>query len=232
MTTTMTFAIGDQVGCSDGPCGELTRVIIDPVAREVTHLVIEPKHHRSQARLVPLDLLDPSLPSISLRCTLAHFATLDPAQESEFLPGNGGYSDYEAGHAMSWPYYGIGLGGGMGMGMGGLGAGMGLGGELGYGPPPPPTYESIPIGEIDIHRGDRVHASDDEIGRVQGLVVTMPEHRVSHVLLQEGHLFTRKDVAIPISAIAGLDHGIQLNITKQQVEDLEPVTIDHMSLSR
>jgi hypothetical protein len=53
--------------------------------------------------------------------------------------------------------------------------------------------------------------------------------RVTHVLLREGHLWGRKEVAIPISAVAGIQDGIQLNITKQQVEDLPPVAIDHTS---
>ena len=48
-------------------------------------------------------------------------------------------------------------------------------------------------------------------------------HQVTHVLLQEGHLWGRKEVAIPISAVTGVDDGIRLNITKKQVEELPPV---------
>jgi hypothetical protein len=43
------------------------------------------------------------------------------------------------------------------------------------------------------------------------------------VLLKEGHLWGRKEVAIPVSAVTGYDGGIRLNITKQQVEELPPV---------
>jgi hypothetical protein len=39
-------------------------------------------------------------------------------------------------------------------------------------------------------------------------------------------LWGRKDVATPISAVTGVD-GIRLNTTKQQVQDLPPVDIDH-----
>jgi hypothetical protein len=49
------------------------------------------------------------------------------------------------------------------------------------------------------------------------------------VLLREGHLWGHKEVAIPISAVTGVDDGIRLNITKQQVENLPPVDIDHPS---
>ena len=48
------------------------------------------------------------------------------------------------------------------------------------------------------------------------------DHRVIHVLLREGHLWGRKEVAIPVSAVASLDDGIWLNITKKQVEELPP----------
>jgi hypothetical protein len=41
------------------------------------------------------------------------------------------------------------------------------------------------------------------------------------VLLQAGHMFGRKVVAIPIGAVTAVDeNGIQLNITRQQVKDL------------
>jgi hypothetical protein len=52
---------------------------------------------------------------------------------------------------------------------------------------------------------------------------------VTHVLLQEGHLWGRKEAAIPISAVTRVDDGIRLNITKQQVKDLPPADIDHAS---
>jgi hypothetical protein len=47
------------------------------------------------------------------------------------------------------------------------------------------------------------------------------------VLLQEGHLWGRKEVAIPIGAVAGTSDGIKLTITKQEVQDLPAVDIDH-----
>jgi hypothetical protein len=50
------FAFGATASCSDGSCGEVSRMILDPATRSVTHLVIEPKHRRDSGRLVPLDL--------------------------------------------------------------------------------------------------------------------------------------------------------------------------------
>jgi hypothetical protein len=47
------------------------------------------------------------------------------------------------------------------------------------------------------------------------------------VLLDEGHLWGEKEVAIPISAVTGFEDGVQLNLTKDEVRDLPPVDIDH-----
>jgi len=80
----------------------------------------------------------------------------------------------------------------------------------------------VPLGEADVDRGDPVHALDGEIGRVQGLLVDPDDHRVTHVLLQEGHLWGRKKVSIPVGAVTGVENGIQLSRTKKQVEDLPP----------
>jgi hypothetical protein len=49
------------------------------------------------------------------------------------------------------------------------------------------------------------------------------DHRVTHVLLREGHIWGRKEVAIPISAVVTVDEGIRLNITKEQVGNLPPL---------
>ncbi len=89
------------------------------------------------------------------------------------------------------------------------------------------TYDTVPLGEVAVRRGEHVHATDGDIGQVQGLVIDPRNHHVTHVLLQEGHLWGRKEVAIPISAVAGVDDGIRLNITKHEVQDLPPVDIDH-----
>jgi sporulation protein YlmC with PRC-barrel domain len=99
-------------------------------------------------------------------------------------------------------------------------------GSLGLGglntPPPVPVIiqDVVPLGEADVDRGEPVHALDGEIGRVQGFLVDPNDHRVTHVLLEEGHLWGRKKVSIPVSAVTGVENGIQLSLTKKQVEDL------------
>src|SRR5262249_41818665 len=87
------------------------------------------------------------------------------------------------------------------------------------------TYDTIPLGEVEVRRGDAVHATDGDIGHVQGLVIDPRSHHVSHVLLQEGHLWGRKEVSIPISSVTRVDDGIWLSISKQDVAGPPPAGI-------
>ncbi len=217
MASLMQFTIGADVICDEGVLGTVSRVIIDPVAKAVTHLVIEPKHRIGLGRLVPLDIVDSSNGKIRIHCTTAEFELLEPAEETEFLPGTNNTLGYERDQTWAMPYYGLGLGGLGGAGIGGVGASNVV---------QPVTHDTIPLGEIAIRRGEQVHATDGDIGKVQGLVIDPRNHQVAHVLLQEGHLWGRKEVAIPISAVLSVDNGVRLSITKGEIEALPPVDID------
>jgi sporulation protein YlmC with PRC-barrel domain len=186
------FAMGAEARCADGPGGKVIRLIVEPATETVTHLVVEPRHRQGAGRLVPLDLVDATADGIRLRCTVQEFGRLEAAEETELMDG---LTD--------------------GMALGALGPPMGA---------PAPVQavvrDVVPLGEEDIERGEAVHALDGEIGRVEGLRVDPDDHRVTHVLLAEGHLWGRKDVAIPASAVTKVENGIWLNLTKKQVENL------------
>jgi len=211
----MEFKLGARASCSDGHCGEVSRTILDPASRSVTHLVIEHKHQSGSGRLVPIDLVDTAGGEITLRCTLAEFEEFDASEDVE-LAGD----DYGGGYGEPESVQGYGNVGGMGVGASasGMGIGMGLGHRT-------RTYvtDNVPLGEAEVARHESVHALDGEIGKVEGFIVSSDDHKVTHVLLQEGHRWGRKEVAIPVSAITAVDEGIRLNLTKQQVEDLPPL---------
>lgn len=210
------FTIGNDVSCSDGSRGRLSRVVVDPVARALTHLVVEPKRGQGAGRLVPVDLVESTQHEIRLRCATVEFEALEHAEEEQFLPGASGQWGYGQGEVVSWPYYGLGMGG---MGLGGMGLGnMNAGPQV-------ITRDRVPVGEVEVRRGERVHATDGDIGHVQGLVVDPADHHVTHVLLDEGHLWGRKAVAIPIGAVTGVEDGVRLNLTKDELGALPRVEI-------
>jgi sporulation protein YlmC with PRC-barrel domain len=195
----VTMPIGAHVSCTDGACGQVSRLIVNPAAREVTHIVVDPEHRNGPGRLVPVELADATTGQIRLRCTLAEFQTLQPAEETESVPDLDptGHASHRRNQA---PF------------------------RLRAGLPDPPrevTVDSVPSGEVDIRHGLTVCATDGEIGQVQGLVMEAGGHQVTHVLLQEGHMWGRKEVAIPIGAVTKIGTMIiHLSITKHQVEDL------------
>jgi hypothetical protein len=212
----MEFTFGSRASCSDGHCGELTRTIFDPAKRTVTHLVIEPKHRPGAGRLVPIELADTAGGEISLRCTRAEFDLFDPSEDIQLVQG----LDYTGGYG---PDAVAGYGGVGGMGVGGSVSGMGIGASLGH-ETPTVSSENVPEGEGEVARHDHVHATDGLIGELNGFVVDPGDHRVTYLLLREGHVWGRHEIAIPVSAVTAADPIIRLNLTKKQVEELPPRT--------
>jgi hypothetical protein len=209
MADTTEFTIGAEVSCGDEECGKLARVVLDPIAKAVTHVVVEPKALEDVSRLVPVDRVESATPEqVKLNLTKDEFGKLESAEDVQFLPGTPLAGAFGPGQVIAWPYYSL----DMGLAESDLVT--------------PVTYDKVPLGEVEVRRGDRVHATDGEIGRVEGLVVDSGDKHVTHVLLQEGHLWGRHDVALPISTVDKVDEeGIKLKLTKEQVKGLPPVDI-------
>ncbi|QMU77002.1 PRC-barrel domain containing protein [Streptacidiphilus sp. PB12-B1b] len=218
MNQSTQYGIGARVHCQDEDCGRLDRVVIDPVGKRLTHLVVDPRHGQGNKRLVPIDLVDPAATTaddVRLRCSLDGFEALDPAEETDFAPGTGELG-YEPEQMVSLPYYGLGAGG----------VGIGDPGLMSPLNPAPVVYDRVPAGEVQIRRGDRIEATDGEIGKVKGLVVDPQDGGVTHVLLAEGHLWGRKTVAVPIRSVTCAAGGVTVALTKKELEDLPPVPVE------
>lgn len=200
-----TFEIGAHVDATDGRCGTLSRLIFDPIADVLTHLVVEFVDKRELARLVPVDLVvDANEDVIRLSCTKQRFEQLDEAADLQFLPVDPAATGYGPGTHV-WPWYSLGM-------------------PLGHHPSAMGT-DRVPLGEVEIRRGDPVHAKDGEVGAVEGLVIDPADRHVTHVILQEGHLWGRKQVAIPIGAAAHVADALHVDLTKAEIEALPPVDV-------
>ena len=205
------FILGSSVSCRDSPCGELTGIVVDPGPRTVTHLVVTPPQRGAAARLVPVRLAAAGTAAIDLRCSTSQFEELQPAVQTQTVPGALGDVDNGQEHQLSAPYYG----------RGGLGLAMAVGTGLGSGTAPRQiTSDRIPAGTVELRPGEHVHATDGPIGKVQGLIVVNRGHRVAHVLLGEGHLWGKRRVAIPVSAVADFSDGVRLSLARDEVRDL------------
>ena len=203
------LVIGSEAVGSDGYRGEVLAVVVDPAARTVTHLVVEPRGREGLARLVPLDLADLADPvgagsdPVRLRCTETEFMNLEPAEETlaEFVPG---YPDPVQLLPPGWR---------------GAGGGTADGGTI-LRIPEKETIDVVPPGEVEERRGEHVHATDGDIGGLRGLRIDPGSRRVTHVLVREGHVWGHHDVDIPAEMVAGFGDGIRLSVSRQQVRDL------------
>lgn len=200
-----TIVIGSDAVCRDGYRGEVRGVVVQPADGTATHVAVEPAGRRGLARLVPLGLVDATSDVVGLSCTEAEFMSLDAAEETlaEFVPGQ---PDPVQLLPPGW------------RGAGGPTVAGGTVPRI----PEQETIDTVPPGEVEERRGDHVHATDGDIGQVHAIRFEPGSGQVTHVLVREGPLWARKDVAVPFSAVAGFEDGIRLTITRQQVRDLPP----------
>jgi hypothetical protein len=200
----------------DGDRGEVRAVVIDPVAAVVTHVVVEPEGRSGLARLVPLNLAEAEADTnagderaapgrLRLACTEAEFMNLNAAEET--------LAEFAVGQTVPVQL--------LPAGWRGTGEPVADGGDI-LRIPERETVDVTPEGEVEEHRGDHVHATDGDIGQLRGFRLDPASGRVTEVLLGEGHLWGRKEVAIGFDAITGFDHGITLSLSKKQVQDLPP----------
>jgi sporulation protein YlmC with PRC-barrel domain len=199
----MDIPIGAEVKCADGPCGHSTCVILNPVTRQVTHVVMKEKWFPHVERLVPVELVTESTPhQIQLRCTAEDLVELDSFTETEFLQSEEPFHIYDVEEYRLWPYV------------------------LPEDEMLPVEFERVPPGELAVHRGAHVLARDGRVGRVDEFLVNVADGHITHLVLREGHLWGQKDVTIPVSEIEGIEEDtVHLKLDKAGVEALPGITV-------
>lgn len=196
----MDLPLNTEVHCLDGPCGRSTTVIVHPLTRCVTHLVVQPKGFGHSERMVPINLIRESTPNvIRLYCSKKDFAAQEPFNDVPFVLANDYWMDdiymLEGGYVF-WPYV-----------------------QQAEQTFPMPH---IPPGELAIHRGAKVQASDgQEVGEVQAFLVSPGDGRITHLILRKGHLWGKKNVTIPLSNIERIEQDqVFLTVDKRTIAAL------------
>jgi sporulation protein YlmC with PRC-barrel domain len=211
----MRLDLESRVDCSDGTLGRLVDVVIDPTTRRVTHLVVEPDPEPRLARLVPVELAargDDAGGVVMLDTTVAEVLRLPGVHETAYLrlgdfPVDDPVWDVGVQEVLAMPYYGT------------------------YDLEAVPldyaiTYDRVPKSEVEIRRESDVYASDgDHLGHVEGFVVDSDD-RVTHLVLEHGHLWARREVTIPIGSVARVEtDAATLSLTKDEVAALPEVAV-------
>jgi hypothetical protein len=87
-------------------------------------------------------------------------------------------------------------------------------------------HERVPQGELILHRGAQVRATDGLVGQVDALLVDSAARGVTHLVLREGHLWDQADVVIPISQVDyARDDVIYLKLDKKAVGSLPAIPV-------
>jgi sporulation protein YlmC with PRC-barrel domain len=198
----MDIPIHAEVRCADEPCGTSFCVILNPITDQITHFVVKEKSFPFEQRLVPVDQIkETTSNTILLKCGLNEFLTMPEFIETKFVFPDP-YSSVEIPSTMLWPYTMI------------------LGTTT-------IEHEKIPPDELAIHRGSQVMATDGRVGQVDEFMVEPKSGHITHLVLREGHLWSKKDISIPVSRIDHIEgDNVYLKISKSEIESLPTLPID------
>jgi hypothetical protein len=83
--------------------------------------------------------------------------------------------------------------------------------------------DAPPSGQLAVRGDQPVHSTDGEIGKIRAVMVDASSRRVTHILLQEGHLWTKREVAIPWGSVTDVDGGVHLSLTSEAIKGLPAV---------
>jgi sporulation protein YlmC with PRC-barrel domain len=88
------------------------------------------------------------------------------------------------------------------------------------------NYDRVPKGEVEVRRASAVISADGHsLGEVDGFVVDADEH-ITHFVLERGHLWGRKEVTIPIGAVARIESDVvHVALSKDEVGALPAVRV-------
>lgn len=215
----MRLEIGNRVRCTDGVYGELADIVIDPLEKRVTHLVVQPEQGEGEARLVPIQLAmgrDDEQRVIELECTLDEAQGFESVHEAAYLrlgesPAEDPDWDIGVEDVLAMPYY---AGLDEGMYPGALDSRVTV------------YYDRVPKGQVEVRRSSAVISADGySLGEVDGFVVDADEH-ITHFVLERGHLWGRKEVTIPIGAVARVESdAVHVALSKDEVGALPAVRV-------
>lgn len=203
------------VACADDTFGELADVVIDPRARCATHLVVREHGRPDLARLVPIGAAQiiEGANGVRLDRTVAEINALEPVHRSEYLrldqrPAEDPGATVGIEETIGMPLYGS-------LGPNGLDAGME---PIQFDPHVTVSYDRIPEGTVEIRGASAVTSSDGHhVGHVVGLVLD-DRAQILQLVLEHGHLWRKRELAIPIGAIDRIESDeVVLTLSNDQV---------------
>ena len=188
------YSLYAKAMCKNGFLGELSSIVIHYQNEDITHLVIKDETiSKSQAWLIPIDLVASSTDKVlQLDLTRDDTRDLKPFIYEHYIEReHNGYF-----YAFNLPII-----------------------------PAPKWLASETTGQnirhFSLHRSMEVTAADGVIGKAGEFFIDTHSKRISHIILNRGHLWGKKDVIIPLSLIRKVEgNKINLNLEKGSVNTL------------
>ena len=183
----MKLNVGMYIESTDGSVGEVADVVIDPVKRQVTHLVVQPHRHHERARLVPIGAISSCDDKIVLSWSSAQVDDAPVVEQTDFVhvgagPQLQGRWGVGVSTVLAWPYYPYG-GIVAGHGFSGYPYGYGIGVGSPSGSVVKMTYDRVPEDTVEVRRASKVISSDGHvIGHVDGFIID-PSEAITHLVL-------------------------------------------------
>jgi sporulation protein YlmC with PRC-barrel domain len=195
----MDIPIDAEVFCADGSYGRSTRVILNPTTRQVTHLVVKEAIWGVE-RMAPINMLEESTPSmIRLNGSKSDLEQLPPVAITEYLQPLILFDQHSVDQYVTWPYAVTTV-------------------SL--------EHDMLPPDELAVRRGTWVEATDGHVGRVSEFVVSPANGDISHLVLEEGSFWSKKDVTIPIAQVDRIEKDtVYLKLDKQAIAALPTIPI-------
>jgi sporulation protein YlmC with PRC-barrel domain len=215
----MRLELGRAVRLADGAAQELVDVVIDSGSKRVTHVVVQPKDHGEEARLVPVGLAEESVggtSELALRCNAKDLERFDLVHEFAMLHAGErpkedpkwdvGVEDIVVTPSYAPTAYGEYAGA--------------LDSEVAI------SYDRVPKGEIELRRASSVYSSDGHhLGSVDGVVVGDGD-RLTDLLFQRGHLWWKHEVAVPADAISKFESDtVTLGLKKDELPSAQKARV-------
>ena len=139
----MEIPLQAQVECTDGVCGLSVYVLIDPVSDQVMHVVVRETSSNTEY-IVPVGVISATIvDTIRLSCSKAELEKMTPFVKTEFVQEKVlDYAGYMGGASGMGTYYYMPY----------------VTSEIRV--PISAGHKQIPVGELAIHRGTRIEATD------------------------------------------------------------------------
>jgi sporulation protein YlmC with PRC-barrel domain len=208
--------LGTAVRCTDEAVGDLTDVVINPVERRVTHLVVQTTD--DAVRLIPVEFAAGyAKDEVTLGCSASELTKFDSIREFAYLPQGElpeADPDWDVGieDVFAMPTSGADQ---FGDYVGELSSDVGM------------TYDRVPKGEVELRRSSGIETSDGHhVGHIDGLMIG-DDDEITSLTLERGHLWWRRDVSIPVESVARVESDtVTLDLTQKEISSL-PSTRTH-----